>query len=401
LELVAAWLAGAVAVAGFAAAWVLAVRNRDLSDLTAYAAPDRFLVAYAVVGAVLASRRPSNPIGWLLLGFGLVEAARGLAGEYALQALAGHAHPAAGVWAAWYAHWSLSLVFPAGLLVFLLLLFPTGRPLTPRWWVVGWLALGLTALALLLIWIVPGTMSLGRGLPSVPNPTGISQLTALSRDTLAANGLWALGLLPLLLAAASLLARYRRSAGEERLQLKWFAYAAIVTMAVVISLAPVTASGSPGQLAFDVAVVAGVGLALPVAIGIAVLKYRLYAIDRIISRVISYAIITAVLAGVFAGLVILATDVLPVKTPVAVAAATLAAAALFNPLRKRVQRKVDRRFNRSHYNAEAVVSAFTARLRQTVDLETVQGELLDTVHHAFEPAHASVWLAARDSAQPP
>lgn len=262
---------------------------------------------------------------------------------------------------------------------------------------VGWLALGLTALALLLIWIVPGTISLGRGLPSVPNPTGIGKLTALSG---AGNGLWALGLLPLLLAVASVFARYRRSAGEERLQLQWFAYAAIVTVAVVLPLAPVAASGSLGQLAFDVAVVAGVALALPLAIGIAILKYRLYAIDHIISRVISYAIITVVIAGVFAGLVILATDVLPVKTPVAVATATLAAAALFNPLRKRVQRTVDRRFNRSHYNAQAVVAAFTARLRQTVDLDTVQGELLDTVHHAFEPAHASVWIAARDSAQP-
>ena len=229
-----------------------------------------------------------------------------------------------------------------------------------------------------------------------PNPTGISKLTVLSR---AGNGLWALGLLPLLLAVASLVARYRRSAGEERLQLKWFAYAAIVTVAAVLPLAPAAASGSLGQLAFDVAVLAGVALALPLAIGIAILKYRLYAIDRIISRVISYAIITAVIAGVFAGLVILATDVLPVKTPVAVATATLAAAALFNPLRKRVQRTVDRRFNRSHYNAETVVAAFTARLQQTVDLDTVQGELLDTVHHAFEPAHASVWLAPRDSAQ--
>lgn len=401
----AAWLAGVVSVGGFAAAWVLAARNRDLSDLTAYSAPDRFLVGYAVVGAVVAARRPSNPIGWLLLGLGLLEAARALAGEYALHALAGPPrpvtpppHPAAGVWAAWFGHWSLSLVFPAGVLVFLLLLFPTGRPLTPRWRGVGWLAVGLTALALLATWIVPGTISLGNGLPSVPNPTGISQLTALSRGTVASGGLWALGLVPLLLAAASLVARYRRSADEERFQLKWFAYAALMTLAVMFPLAPVAASGNPGQLAFDVAVVAGVGLALPSAIGIAVLKYRLYAIDRIISRVVSYAFITAVLAGVFAGLVLLATDVLPVKTPAAVAAATLAAAALFNPLRKRVQRTVDRRFNRSHYDAAAVVAAFTARLRQTVDLDTVQGELLDTVHHAFEPAHASVWLAACDNA---
>ena len=361
---VVAWSVGVVSVAGFAAAWILAARNRDLSDLAADFGPDRFLVAYAVIGAVVASRRPSNPVGWLLLGIGLESAARGLAGEYALYALAGRSHPAAGVWAAWFVHWSLSLVFPAGALVFLLLLFPTGRPLTPRWWAVGWLALGLSAFALLLIWLVPGTITIGAGLPGVPNPTGIKG--AITLDPLLSNGLWLLGWLPLLLAAASMVARYRRSAGEERLQLKWVAYAAIVTLAVALPLTPAAAAGTLGQLAFDVAVVAGVGLALPLAIGVAILRYRLYAIDRIISRVISYAIVTAVLAGVFAGLVILATTVLPVRTPVAVAAATLAAAALFNPLRRRVQRTVDRRFNRSHYNAEAVVAAFTARLRQTV-----------------------------------
>ena len=126
------------------------------------------------------------------------------------------------------------------------------------------------------------------------------------------------------------------------------------------------------------------------------LKYRLYDIDRIISRVISYLIITAVLAGVFAGLVVFATSVLPVKAPVAVAAATLAAAALFNPLRRRVQHAVDRRFNRTRYDAEAVVVSFTAQLRQTVDLDAVQGELLSAVHHAFQPAHVSIWSAAKD-----
>jgi len=133
---------------------------------------------------------------------------------------------------------------------------------------------------------------------------------------------------------------------------------------------------------------------LLVCVAVAVLRYRLYAIDRIISRVISYAVITAVLAGVFAGLVLLAPAILPVRGPVAVAAATLATAALFNPLRRRVQRAVDRRFNRTRYNAEAVVAAFNSRLRQTVDFVGVQGELLDTVHHAFEPAHVSLWSAA-------
>jgi hypothetical protein len=133
-----------------------------------------------------------------------------------------------------------------------------------------------------------------------------------------------------------------------------------------------------------------------------VLKYRLYELNRIISRVVSYALITALLGGVFFGLILLATHVLPFRTPVAVAAATLVIAALFNPLRLRVQRVVDRRFNRSRYDAEAVVAAFTARLRHTVDLDTVRRDLLSVTGTAFQPAHVSMWLApAPDDEQRP
>jgi ABC-type bacteriocin/lantibiotic exporter with double-glycine peptidase domain len=129
-----------------------------------------------------------------------------------------------------------------------------------------------------------------------------------------------------------------------------------------------------------------------VCIGVAVLKYHLYEIDRIVSRVVSYAIITALLAGVFSGLIVLATEVLPVRTPVAVAVSTLAVAALFNPLRRRVQRAVDHRFNRARYNTAAVVAAFTARLRQTVDFDTVQGDLVGVVTEAFQPSYVALWL---------
>jgi hypothetical protein len=185
--------------------------------------------------------------------------------------------------------------------------------------------------------------------------------------------------------------KYRRSAGERRQQLKWLysgAFALVVS-AVISALAS-------GDSTSYWQVVGTLGLAiLPVCVGVAVLKYRLYAIDRIISRVISYAIVTAVLGGMFAGLVLLATQVLPVKAPVAVAAATLAAAALFNPLRRRVQHAVDRRFNRARYDAEMVIAGFTARLRLTVDLDTVQGDLVDAVDAAFQPAHVSVWLPRR------
>jgi len=135
--------------------------------------------------------------------------------------------------------------------------------------------------------------------------------------------------------------------------------------------------------------------ALPVSIGVAILKYRLYDIDRIISRAVAYAIVTGLLVGVYAGLVLLATRVMSVHTPVAVAAATLAAAALFNPVRRRVQLAVDRRFHRARYDADQMVAAFAARLKDTVDLDSVRGDLADVVHRALEPAHVSVWTNER------
>ena len=143
--------------------------------------------------------------------------------------------------------------------------------------------------------------------------------------------------------------------------------------------------------------VLGLGVAaLPVGIGVGILKYRLYDIDRIISRTLGYAIVTGVLVGVYAGLVLLTTQVFRVHTPVAVAASTLAAAALFNPVRRRVQRLVDRRFNRARYDADQTVAAFAARLKDAVDLDSARDDLAGVVHQALEPAHVSVWISQRD-----
>jgi hypothetical protein len=136
--------------------------------------------------------------------------------------------------------------------------------------------------------------------------------------------------------------------------------------------------------------------ALPVGIGVAVLKYRLYEIDRIISRTLAYAIVTGLLVGVYAGLVLLATQVLDIKSPVAVAVSTLAAAALFSPVRRRVQKAVDRRFNRARYDADQTVAAFAARLKDAVDLDAVRDDLASVVHQALEPAHVSLWISQRD-----
>jgi hypothetical protein len=189
---------------------------------------------------------------------------------------------------------------------------------------------------------------------------------------------------------------YRHASGIYRQQLKWLYSGAIIfvttfTGVFVATLAVEEIPGWGNQSVVDALAILGTA-ALPVCMGVAVLKYRLYELNRIISRVVSYTLITALLGGLFAGLVLLATRVLPLRGPVAVAAATLVIAALFNPLRKRVQRAVDRRFNRARYDAEAVVAAFAARLRGTIDLDTMRGDLADVGREAFQPGHVSVWL---------
>ena len=208
-----------------------------------------------------------------------------------------------------------------------------------------------------------------------------------------AQGAVALGVLASLLAwLAVQVPRYRRSAGERRQQFKWLYTGATIFVVSVISAVQVSGGSSGLDQAVNNGIVP-VGFAvLPVCVGVAVLKYRLYEIDRIISRVISYAIITAVLAGVFAGLVLLASVALPLKGSVAVAAATLVAAALFNPLRRRVQHAVDRRFNRARYSADLTVAAFASRLKDAVDLDSVREDLAAVVQKALEPAHTSVWM---------
>ena len=345
--------------------------------LPGYLAALGLLGAGAAVGTLLAARRPRNPIGWLLLAIFLVVAPP--YGQYAILDYRMHRGtlPLGGMAVALLADWPIWLV----LIAILLWLFPDGRLPAGRRRPV--------AVALLAAGVLLGVAASAGGFVAV---AGHSMPVDASGNLTAkpAGGWGAIQHATAIAVFSSLIAwlivqvpRYRRAARERRQQLKWLYGGAVVFVAGVVMPSSPPWLNDLGELA---------AMALPVCIGIAVLKYRLYEIDRIISRVISYAVITAVLAGVFAGLVLLATGVLPFKTPVAVAASTLVAAALFNPLRRRVQHAVDRRFNRARYNAEAVVAAFTARLRQTVDLDTVRADLAGAVHQAFQPAHISVWL---------
>ncbi len=331
-------------------------------------------IAFAVVGALVAARTGNN-LGWLLLGTGAGAAVVLVTRAYAERV------PAAGLPGAAWVAWVFTVVLwvTAPLLVLPLLLFPDGRLPSPRWrpvvWVViiDWLAL--------MVCPALSDVNFSSNFPRLRDP--VMLVAPLGTAYNLAEVVWTLVFLA---GAAAMIVRFRRSGFEQRLQLKWFMYASAV--AAVIVLAASQFGGNDPLAAFEIAFTL-----IPAAVGIAILKYRLYDIDRIISRTLAYAIVTGLLIGVYAGLVLLATQVFGLHTPVAVAAATLAAAALFNPLRRRVQHVVDRRFNRVRYDADQTVAAFAARLRDAVDLDPVRTDLVAVVNSAVEPAHISVWIA--------
>jgi hypothetical protein len=222
----------------------------------------------------------------------------------------------------------------------------------------------------------------------IDHPTGAAAVWG------AIEQVWFVVLVACLVAVVQQAAGYRRASGVRRQQLKWVASGAAVSVICWVGGTVLNNSPEPWQAISDV-LVAGVA-ALPVSMGVAILRYRLYDIDRIISRALAYAIVTGLLAGVYAAVVLLATQVLRFHTAVAVAVSTLVAAALFNPLRRRVQRAVDRRFNRARHDADQMVAAFAARLKDAVDLDSVRDDLATVVNRALEPAHISVWISHRD-----
>jgi hypothetical protein len=330
-------------------------------------------LAFAVVGALIAART-GNRLGWLFLAAATISAATVAAKAYA-------ARPAtAGLPGAAWVGWAFTVLLGiTGSLFFLtLLLFPDGRPPSPRWRLVVWVA-AVGGVAEMVTSAV-SDVNFSSNFPALTDPVRVVAplSTAYNLET-------SVQVFVLLAGAVSLVVRFRRSGAVERLQLKWFMYAAGASALVIFVVSNLVTNPLPAfEIFFPL---------IPVAVGVAILKYRLYDIDRIISRTLAYAIVTALLAGVYAGPVLLSTQVLGLRTPVAVAVATLAAAALFNPLRRRVQRVVDRRFNRARYDADLTVAAFAARLKDSVDLDAVRDDLARVVTRTLEPAHVSVWIS--------
>jgi hypothetical protein len=350
------------------------------------------VLIFPALGTTIARRYPDNVIGWLFcfsgIGSGLAASAQ-LYADIAIFKYGGE-FPG-GELAAWISSW----LFPIALIttpLFLLYLFPDGRPLSRRWRRVVWGTCLLLAVGFFAAALVPGDIEPWNG---VANPFGVSG--APGRVVATISDLLELAAIPgILLGVVALVIRMRTSRGIERQQLKWFAFSASI-MGIGFALAFFfSALGNQG--AADAAFITGaVGLlGIPIASGLAILRYRLYDIDVIINRALVYVVLTAVIVTAYAGGVLLFRTMLDPITgdnDVAIAASTLAVAALFGPARRRIQSFIDRRFYRSRYDAQQTLEGFAQRLRDEVDLDTLSSEILSVVSDTVRPRHASVWLA--------
>lgn len=389
LRLTAAGL-GVLAVALYSCALTLSMQVAS-EDVVEGAIWGTSFLLLGLIGAVIAFRRPRNRIGWLLLLAGMGEICAGAATLYGEYAAASGVSLPGSVGLAWVGG-SLWAFSTGALLVLLPLYFPTGKPPSPRWRWVGWL--GGAGVVLLLA----GTVDIAIFRPELMSLEWEAvEAAAGKRPLFAASELG----FPLLLGAApfaflSLVVRFVRSHGEERQQIKLLVFAVGITVAFILTINLIEVP--------RVMEAAGTAIALPsvgVATMIAVLRYRLFEIDRIVSRTLTYGLVTVLLAVIYVVAVTLlttATAPLTRRSPLAVAAATLITAAAFQPTRRRIQSLVDRRFNRARYDARRTVEHFASSLRQEVDIDDVHSSLVSTVDEVLQPASVVVWLRSGGAA---
>jgi hypothetical protein len=349
-------------------------------------------VFFSTVGAIVASRRRENLVGWLLCLYALAQSISHFSAQYAIYTLLAQPDSLpAGEAMAWVSSWLLPIII--GFSVFFILLFPTGGLPSRRWRWVTWLTV-----AFVLVGVILGAFSSGpvEGLGPIRNRLGIEGFSNVYKSilfTMVATFL-------LVAAASSVFIRLRRAKGVERQQIKWFAYAAAATV-IGLFLAYVIPTVIDTPLWFErasYAVLIAVIPAIPMSIGIAILNYRLYDIDVVINRTLVYGALTATLVTLYFGGVATTETIFRTLTgqekqpQLAIVVSTLVIAALFNPLRRRIQSFIDRRFYRSKYDAKKTLEAFSARLRDETDIEALNAELVGVVRETMQPAHVSVWL---------
>ena len=401
-----AWSLAALCVAMFVTTVVLYFLTRSVQPPSSFGTGGLSLVlifllpflAFPLVGALIASRRPSNPIGWICLAGGIFWMLANLSSGYGTYGLL-VARPGSVPFPAVIGSVGEWMWAPAlGLLgTYLILLFPDGRLPSRRWHLLAWLSGVVIVLVSAGFALRPGRLP---DLGGVPNPFGLEQYPWIADATL---GVMLLLPLCFLASAISLVLRFLRSGGEEREQIKWLAFAASIlglgfsSFAILgIFLPDVLGGAAPRweNLLEDTVTLSFAGI--PVAVGIAILRYRLYNIDLLINRTLVYGSLTATLVALYFGGIVVLQRVFVVltgeKTTLAVVASTLLIAALFNPLRRRIQGFIDRRFYRRKYDARKTLEAFSARLRNETNLDALSDDLTSVVSETMQPAHVSLWL---------
>jgi hypothetical protein len=360
--------------------------------------PATIAVGYSVIGAIIASRLPNHPIGWICCAIGVMAALTSFCGEYAAYALLAHPEPLPGGRVMlWLGLWAWILFF--GLIELLLFLFPNGRLPSKRWRPLAWLSAALTLMAAVLMAISPDAVldtlgPSGKGRVSFLNPFGVEGLPNLYLPV------QTLVLLLGGVAAASVVVGRRKARGVERQQIKWLLYAgAIFFLGNVLKNTVFSPLGEVSWGLWVGYLLVGIGgLGGPIAIGIAILRYRLYEIDTLINRTLVYGALSASLIVVYFGGVAATGAIFRALTgqerqpQLAVVFSTLVIAALFNPLRRRIQAFIDRRFYRRKYDAAKTLEAFSAKLRDETDLDALSDDLVGVVRETMQPAHASLWL---------
>jgi hypothetical protein len=408
---VVGWLIVPLYVAGYCAYYLLRRsawlgNGANLLDDVEGMVLDVGFGAFAVVGAILVAKRPTNLIGWIMAAVALMVSIFNAGGAYATYVMLTRGQPdALAVLGAWTANWYWFLMLALAL-IYLPMLFPDGRLPSRRWLPVAVLA-GITTAGFVLPRAFMNTLPLNE-VPGygIDNPIGIEAFGPV--ENLPLFGVLLNGLLVIAFvgAAASVVVRFRRSRGAERLQMKWFVYVTVVFVGGSIlasTVGVVTGVRWLEQFSFVLSVVALVGL--PIAVGIAILRYRLYDIDLVINRTLVYGSLTATLALVYFGGVATTQAIFRALTgqeqqpQLAIVASTLVIAALFNPLRRRIQSFIDRRFYRRKYDARKTLEAFSAKLRDETDLEALSDDLVGVVAETMQPTHASLWLRLETSAK--
>ncbi len=392
-----AWSLWALSVGLAALSLLLLVLNLSHPDVHVY---DYWLentlsaVLFSTVGTIVASRRAENPVGWLFCLLGLTFSIGHFSSQYAIHAQLAQPDllPAGGA-LAWISSWILPPII--GLQVFSFLLFPTGRLPSSRW---IWLAC--LTVAFVVAGVISSAFAFGAnaGLGPVQNPLGIEGFLDVYDAVLLVSSLLYVAV------AYSLFVRLRRAGGVERQQIKWLAYAVVATVGgTTIAYSIPDTINTP--LWFEwagYALLIATTPAIPISIGIAILRYRLYDIDRIINRTLVYGSLTVSLALVYFGGVASLQGLLRALTgqgpQLAIVASTLAIAALFNPLRRRIQSFIDRRFYRRKYDAAKTLEGFSARLRDETDLDELSSDLERVVREAMQPEHVSLWLRKSEEA---